>query len=67
MKQVLKFGGSSVAHAAHIRKVIQIVLDRQDRGPALVVVSALGGVTDVLPQAMRQPQAQNFFKKRSPE
>lgn len=51
MKQVLKFGGSSVAHAAHIRKVIQIVLDRQDRGPALVVVSALGGVTDVLLRA----------------
>jgi aspartokinase/homoserine dehydrogenase 1 len=48
MKQVLKFGGSSVADASNIRRVLQIVLDRTDRGPAIIVVSAMGGVTDTL-------------------
>jgi len=48
MRQVLKFGGSSVANADNIRRVVRIVLDRRDRGPAIVVVSALGGITDTL-------------------
>jgi aspartokinase/homoserine dehydrogenase 1 len=48
MKQVLKFGGSSVANADNIRRILRIVLDRSDRGPAIVVVSAMGGVTDTL-------------------
>jgi aspartokinase/homoserine dehydrogenase 1 len=48
MKQVLKFGGSSVANADNIRKVIDIVNARLDRGQAIVVVSALGGITDTL-------------------
>ncbi len=48
MKQVLKFGGSSVANADNIRKVIDIVRARLDRGQAIVVVSALGGITDTL-------------------
>lgn len=48
MKTVLKFGGSSVADASTIRRVLQIVLDRTERGPAIVVVSAMGGVTDTL-------------------
>lgn len=48
MKQVLKFGGSSVANADNIRKVLDIVRARLDRGQAIVVVSALGGITDTL-------------------
>jgi aspartokinase/homoserine dehydrogenase 1 len=48
MKQVLKFGGSSVANAENIRKVIDVVRQRLDRGQAIVVVSALGGITDTL-------------------
>lgn len=48
MKQVLKFGGSSVSNADNIRKVIQIVKQRLGRGPAVVVVSALSGITDTL-------------------
>ena len=48
MKQVLKFGGSSVANATNMTKAIDIVSDRMHRGRAMVVVSALGGVTDTL-------------------
>ena len=43
---VLKFGGSSVASASSIRQVLSI-LTKQDK-PMVVVVSALGGVTDDL-------------------
>jgi aspartokinase/homoserine dehydrogenase 1 len=48
MKQVLKFGGSSVANAVNMGKVVEIVKSRLHRGRAAVVVSALGGVTDTL-------------------
>lgn len=44
---VLKFGGSSVANADNINKVLSIVKEyNQDK--VIVVVSALGGVTDQL-------------------
>ena len=46
MKKVLKFGGSSVAGADQIRRVVDIV-SSQPR-PCAVVVSALGGMTDML-------------------
>jgi aspartokinase/homoserine dehydrogenase 1 len=46
--QVLKFGGSSVANAANIQQVVSIVEAAIQKGPAIVVVSALGGVTDQL-------------------
>ncbi len=46
--QVLKFGGTSVANADNIKKVISIVGDSVKKDRALVVVSALGGVTDLL-------------------
>ncbi len=44
--KVLKFGGSSVANAANIQKVVSIV--KRGNGPQIIVVSALGGVTDML-------------------
>ena len=44
--KVLKFGGSSVANAENIQKVVNIVIDNDE--PQVVVVSALGGVTDAL-------------------
>ena len=47
--KVLKFGGSSVANAVNIRKVVSIVRNNNDR--QIVVVSALGGVTDLLIKA----------------
>jgi aspartate kinase len=43
---VMKFGGSSVATAAALRRVASIV--GAERRPRVVVVSALGGVTDAL-------------------
>jgi len=45
--QVLKFGGSSVATAENIKRVIAIVTKRK-KNTQVVVVSALGGVTDEL-------------------
>ena len=47
---VSKFGGSSVASADRIRGVVSIVGDALEREPGrhIVVVSALGGVTDQL-------------------
>ncbi|MBP8244923.1 MAG: hypothetical protein KAX45_10315, partial [Chitinophagaceae bacterium] len=49
--QVLKFGGTSVANAANINKVIAIVKEKIKKDKTIVVVSALGGVTDMLLQA----------------
>ncbi|HXD76638.1 MAG TPA: bifunctional aspartate kinase/homoserine dehydrogenase I [Puia sp.] len=49
--QVLKFGGSSVANADNISKVIQLVRESLQKDRTILVVSALGGVTDMLIQA----------------
>ncbi|MGQ0739881.1 MAG: bifunctional aspartate kinase/homoserine dehydrogenase I [Bacteroidota bacterium] len=46
--QVLKFGGTSVANAENISRVVSIVKEKIKTGKTVVVVSALGGVTDIL-------------------
>lgn len=46
--QVLKFGGSSVANAENIGKVALIVSKAIQKDATILVVSALGGVTDQL-------------------
>ncbi len=46
--QVLKFGGSSVANAANISKCAAIIHKAVEREKTVVVVSALGGITDSL-------------------
>ncbi len=46
--QVLKFGGSSVANADNIKKVMAVVKDKITADKTIVIVSALGGVTDLL-------------------
>jgi aspartokinase/homoserine dehydrogenase 1 len=46
--QVLKFGGTSVANAENINKVAAIVKQTAGKGRTVVVVSALGGITDLL-------------------
>lgn len=46
--QVLKFGGTSVANAENINKVAAIIRQRPAAEKTVVVVSALGGVTDLL-------------------
>ncbi len=48
---VLKFGGSSVANAATIEKVIKIIQEQVEKNSLYIVVSALGGVTDLLLKA----------------
>ncbi|MBL7699462.1 MAG: bifunctional aspartate kinase/homoserine dehydrogenase I [Chitinophagaceae bacterium] len=51
--QVLKFGGSSVANAENINKVVAIVQEASKKDNTVLVVSALGGVTDLLLSAAR--------------
>ena len=46
--QVLKFGGSSVANSANISKCISIIRHAAHGDKTIVVVSALGGITDAL-------------------
>jgi aspartokinase/homoserine dehydrogenase 1 len=46
--RVLKFGGSSVANAGNINKIVSILKTRIEKEKLVVVVSALGGITDSL-------------------
>jgi aspartokinase/homoserine dehydrogenase 1 len=48
--KVLKFGGSSVANADNINRVVAIVQEAVKTEPVILVVSALGGITDTLIQ-----------------
>lgn len=57
--QVLKFGGSSVASAENINKVVGILSERSTKEKTIVVVSALGGITDLLLQAAQQAADNN--------
>ena len=49
--KVLKFGGTSVANSESISKVISILNNNQDDN-ILVVVSALGGITNLLQECL---------------
>lgn len=55
--RVLKFGGSSVSAPDRIRQVAGIVTRQAARGPVVVVVSALGGVTNDLVSAAAEAAA----------
>ena len=44
--KILKFGGTSVGSIENVRRIGEIVLNQHDS--IIVVVSALGGVTDQL-------------------
>ena len=46
--QVLKFGGSSVADAQNMAKVVDIVANAVDRDRTILVASAISGCTDTL-------------------
>ena len=52
--KVLKFGGTSVKTSENIKKVISIVVDISSGTEVVVVVSALGGITDLLHLAAKQ-------------
>jgi aspartokinase/homoserine dehydrogenase 1 len=49
--KVLKFGGSSVATAQNINKIVSIIKGSYLDDKTIIVVSALGGVTDALIQS----------------
>jgi len=63
--QVIKFGGSSVASAENINKVIDIVKNKANIGKTVIVVSALGGITDLLLQCASLAAAGNETYKES--
>ncbi|WP_417444032.1 bifunctional aspartate kinase/homoserine dehydrogenase I [Joostella sp.] len=49
--KVLKFGGTSVANAENIEKVKDIVVNSSKEEKTTIIVSAFGGVTDMLVKA----------------
>ncbi len=53
---IFKFGGTSVANSTNINKVIEIVKDNSRDTPVIVVVSALGGTTDILLNSARKAE-----------
>ncbi|MEK9179440.1 MAG: aspartate kinase, partial [Patescibacteria group bacterium] len=65
--KILKFGGSSVANSENIKKVIQIISESLEKDKDLiVVVSALGGVTNNLIKIASFASEQNgAYKKLS--
>ena len=66
--QVLKFGGSSVANAANINKVIAIIKEKAAKYKIVVVVSALGGITDILLQCSElAAQGNEAYKEKLQE
>jgi aspartokinase/homoserine dehydrogenase 1 len=55
---VLKFGGSSVKNPEALKKVASIVKEHTSHGKVIVVVSAFGGVTDLLNQYAQEAATQ---------
>lgn len=58
MAIIMKFGGSSVGSPESINNVFDIVSSRLERNP-VVVVSAVGGVTDMLIESAREAEKGN--------
>ncbi len=66
--QVLKFGGSSVKNAENISKVIAIIKNAIVTDRTIVVVSALGGITDLLLQCSKlASEADETYKEKLQE
>lgn len=66
--QVLKFGGSSVKNAENINKVIAIVNEKIKSDKTIVVVSALGGITDILLQCSKMAsEGDEVYKEKLQE
>jgi bifunctional aspartokinase / homoserine dehydrogenase 1 len=63
--QVLKFGGSSVANPENIKRAVDIIKRKAQSEPTIVVVSALGGITNQLLQAGRAAaQGEEQYKEQ---
>ncbi len=50
----MKFGGTSVGNAERMKNVAEILADNAQRSEVVVVVSAMGGVTDMLIRAANE-------------
>ena len=61
--QVLKFGGSSVANAENINRVVEIIKSNTGTTKKIIVVSALGGITDLLLKTANFAQANDELYK----
>ncbi|MBL7926752.1 MAG: bifunctional aspartate kinase/homoserine dehydrogenase I [Bacteroidia bacterium] len=61
--KVLKFGGTSVAQAENLTKVAAIILKTVKTDPAIVVVSAMSGITDALIQTGKLAEAGDIAYK----
>lgn len=57
--RVLKFGGSSVATPENVEMVLSIVRQSAEKRPVVFVVSAIGGMTDMLLMAGRLATVQS--------
>ncbi|MGC2552070.1 MAG: aspartate kinase [Candidatus Sulfotelmatobacter sp.] len=55
--RIMKFGGTSVGDASCIRRVAEIVRNAADTSDVIVVVSAMGGVTNQLIEAAARSEA----------
>ena len=51
--RVIKFGGSSVGTVERFRNVIRIISQRLEKDRVVVVVSAIGGITDKIISASK--------------
>ncbi|WP_235609946.1 aspartate kinase [Blattabacterium punctulatus] len=60
--QVLKFGGSSVAHSDSIKRICSL-LEKKPKGKYAIVVSALGNITDQLIQCSKLASERNNIYK----
>ena len=58
--KVLKFGGTSVANSKSLKKVLEIIKNQNEQ--IIIVVSALGGITDLLMEmlSLAQSRKENF-------
>ena len=61
--QVLKFGGTSVSNAENINKTVAIVKAALLKNKTIIVVSALGGTTDMLIDAVKMAASRNEIYK----
>ena len=60
MIQVLKFGGSSVANATNISRVLDIVGEAAKKGKVVLICSAIKGCTDSLLALARLAERQHL-------
>src|SRR5688572_9822487 len=63
--QVLKFGGSSVANEINIKQVAAIIEKANFSGKTIIVVSAIGGITDLLLETGELAAANQLEYKQS--